>query len=144
MPIVRNVLAVLLIATFIILALLHVYWAMGGQFGQAASVPSVDGKRLFDPSPQATLIVAGALLACACAIAGAAGWLGGAIPAYVFRAITMLLSLVFFLRAIGDFRYVGFFQRAGDSPFAYWDLRLYSPLCLLVGLAGLVVGRSKP
>jgi hypothetical protein len=140
----RNVLAVLLIATFVILALLHVYWAIGGQFGQAASVPSVDGRRLFDPSPRSTLMVAAALLACACAIAGTAGWLGEAVPASVFRAVTMLVSLVFLLRAIGDFRYVGFFQRAGDSPFAYWDLRLYSPLCLLIGAAALVVARSKP
>lgn len=140
----RNVIGVLLTATFVILALLHVYWSFGGELGHSASVPSVSGKRLFNPSPRETLMVAIALVACACAISGAIGWLGEAVPASVFRAVTMVVSLVFLLRAIGDFRYVGFFQHGGDSPFVYWDLRLYSPLCLLIGAAALVVARSKP
>jgi uncharacterized protein DUF3995 len=140
----RNVLGVLLTATFVILALLHVYWSLGGQLGHSAAVPSVNGRRLFNPSPQATFMVAVALLACACAISGAIGWLGEAVPVSVFRVVTMAVAVVFLLRAIGDFRYVGFFQRGSDSPFAYWDLRLYSPLCLLIGVATLVVARSKP
>lgn len=140
----RNVLAVMLTATFVILALLHLYWSLGGQLGHSASVPSVNGKRLLNPSPLGTFMVAVALLACACAISGVMGWLGEAVPVSVFRVATMAVALVFLLRAIGDFRYVGFFQRASDSPFAYWDVRLYSPLCLIIGAAALVVARSKP
>ena len=40
------------------------------------------------------------------------------------------------LRAIGDFRYVGFFKRVRDSSFARLDTLAYSPLC--AGLAVLI------
>jgi hypothetical protein len=43
------------------------------------------------------------------------------------------------LRAIGDFRYVGFFKRIRDSKFARLDTLAYSPLCaalaVLIGIA---------
>ena len=43
------------------------------------------------------------------------------------------------LRAIGDFRYVGFFNRVRDTGFARLDTLAYSPLCaglaVLIGIA---------
>jgi len=45
------------------------------------------------------------------------------------------LASVFLARAIGDFRFVGFFKRVHGSRFAHWDTALYSPLCLVIGLA---------
>jgi hypothetical protein len=127
---------------FAALALLHVYWAMGGRWGRAAAVPTADGRPLFSPSPAGTLLVAAALLIAALVIAGAAGWLGQAVPRRLFRLLTMALAPVFLLRAIGDFKYVGFFRRASESAFAYWDLRLYSPLCLFIAVAALVLAWS--
>jgi hypothetical protein len=47
------------------------------------------------------------------------------------------------LRAVGDWKYVGFFRRASESAFAYWDLRLYSPLCLFIAVAALVLAWSE-
>jgi hypothetical protein len=35
-------------------------------------------------------------------------------------------------RAVGDFRYVGFFKRVRDSRFATLDTRVYSPLCFVL------------
>jgi hypothetical protein len=50
-----------------------------------------------------------------------------------------LIAAVFALRAIGDFRYVGFFKRIRDSKFARLDTLAYSPLCaalaVLIGIA---------
>ena len=43
-----------------------------------------------------------------------------------------VLSLVFCVRAVGDFRFVGFFKRVRGTPFAIWDTRLFSPLYLLL------------
>ena len=37
-------------------------------------------------------------------------------------------------RAIGDFKYVGFFKRVRGSKFARMDTLVYSPLCLLLAL----------
>jgi catechol 2,3-dioxygenase-like lactoylglutathione lyase family enzyme len=51
---------------------------------------------------------------------------------------------VFLLRAVGDFRLVGFFKRVRGTPFARWDTRLFSPLCVALGLASLWVARPLP
>ena len=55
------------------------------------------------------------------------------------RIAAWLIAAVFALRAIGDFRYVGFFKRVRGSKFARLDTLAYSPLCtalaLLIGIA---------
>jgi hypothetical protein len=130
---------VALAATFVTLALIHVYWAFAGVWGRTAGVPSVQGKPLFRPSRFATLLVAAGLLVATSIVSGAAGWLGGAGPNGGFRVLTLGISMVFLLRAIGDWKYVGFSRRFTDSAFAYWDIRLYSPLCVLIALAALVL-----
>ena len=135
----RTLIGIALAAVFLSLALLHLYWALGGRSGRTAAVPSVNGKPLFTPSTFGTVLVAVALLVAAVVIAGVAGWLGALIPAIVFRVMTLGICLVFLLRAVGNRRNVGFFQRRTDSAFAYWDLRLYSPLCLLIALGALVL-----
>jgi hypothetical protein len=38
------------------------------------------------------------------------------------------------LRALGEFRYIGFFKRVRGTPFARMDSRYYSPLALLLGV----------
>jgi hypothetical protein len=52
---------------------------------------------------------------------------------------------VFVLRAIGEFRLVGFFKSVRGTPFAHWDTWLYSPLSLLIGLGALwLASTSRP
>jgi hypothetical protein len=51
-----------------------------------------------------------------------------------------VLAAVFAARAVGDFRYVGFFKRVRDSRFARRDSRLFSPLCAAIALAAAMVG----
>jgi hypothetical protein len=43
------------------LSILHGYWALGGKWGSAHTVPTVSGRRMFDPTPLATLVVSGLL-----------------------------------------------------------------------------------
>ena len=56
-------------------------------------------------------------------------WLGVAGP--------IAVGVVLLARAVGDFRYVGFFKRVRGSRFATLDSRYFSPLCLLLGLGAL-------
>ena len=42
------------------------------------------------------------------------------------------LALGLLARAIGEFRYVGFFKRVRSSRFAELDSLVYSPLCLML------------
>ncbi|TKI67695.1 DUF3995 domain-containing protein [Lysinibacillus mangiferihumi] len=48
-------------------------------------------------------------------------------------------AVIFLIRAIGDFKYVGFFKKIKHSQFARNDTWLYSPLCLFISLVYLFV-----
>lgn len=112
-------------AIFALLGLLHFYWALGGAggSGKSAAIPEIDGVPVFKPSKWATAAVGLVLLATA---------------AIVLLQVQLLLAgaaAVLILRAIGDFRLVGFFKRVRGSRFARMDTLFYSPLCLALGAA---------
>ncbi|GIL38302.1 DUF3995 domain-containing protein [Roseiterribacter gracilis] len=115
------------------LAVLHVYWALGGRWGKDAAVPRrATGERLFEPSSRSTWLVALALAIAAYSVrlAVRAG------PLHTIAAIAVaLLALAFLARAIGDFRWVGAFKRERESKFAQLDTRYFVPLCLLLAVA---------
>lgn len=139
----RNILGILLAAIFAILSLFHIYWATGGRFGSSVTVPTVSGERLFSPSPLATVLVAMALLAAMLTILGQIGLLGEIIPRWIFRWATFGIAALFLLRAIGDFKLVGFFKQVNDTGFAFWDTFLFSPLCLFIAVAAFLISYSK-
>jgi hypothetical protein len=63
------------------------------------------------------------------------------IPVRVLSWLCDALALGLLARAIGEFKYVGFFKRVRDSKFARLDTLLYSPLCLLLAVGVALVGR---
>ncbi len=130
----RLLLAIPLAAILAGLSLLHAYWALGGRWGSAYTVPTVSGRRIFDPTPLATWIVSGLLGIAVILVIGKAGWIATGPPSVVFDIGVWGLSIVFFLRAVGNLRSFGFFKTIQGTPFAQWDTWLYSPLCLLLGL----------
>jgi hypothetical protein len=111
---------------------LHIYWALGGRWGWGAAIPQVDGRPAFTPSRFATLLVALGLAAAAVLPLVRAGAFPLAVPPWLSQWSAVLLAFIFFIRAVGDFRLVGFFKRVRGTPFAVWDTRLFSPLCLLL------------
>lgn len=124
------VLAACVCAILSAIAAIHLYWALGGEAGKAASIPTSGGRPMLKPGPGLTALVAGALLVAAALVAAASGLLPVPAPAWLLRAATGLLAVVFLARAVGDFRYVGFFKRVRGTTFASRDTWLYSPLCL--------------
>lgn len=121
---------------FLALGGLHFYWAGGGRWAAAAAIPQLEGRPLFVPGKWTT--VAAGLLFVACAglvLARAQG----------MQPATWLcygLASVLLLRAIGDFRYVGFFKCNRGSRFAELDTRLYSPACLALAAGVYWVARG--
>lgn len=129
----NHLLGAVLLLVFSALSILHVYWAFGGRRGLRNTLPEVDGEPAFEPGPILTLVVA-VLLATAgglCAVQGQLLWIA---PCEWSRLGMWCLSAVFALRAIGEFRLVGFFKRVKGTTFATWDTRLFSPLCLIIAL----------
>jgi hypothetical protein len=139
----RRLLAVSLFAILVGLSALHVFWAAGGRAGGGVAIPRQGGEAVFTPSPIGTVMVALALAAAAVSVAAAAGWFGAGRPWRVGRFLTAALGLMFLLRAVGDFRYVGFFKSMGEGPFRSWDTWLFSPLCLWIAVAALVVAARR-
>ena len=45
-----------------------------------------------------------------------------------------ILSVIFIIRAIGDFNFLGFFKKRKNTPFAIYDTIYFSPLCLVFGV----------
>jgi hypothetical protein len=123
-----------LCAIFVFLALWHVQMAFANRMGTSGGVPEVDGKPLFVPSRRSTLLVALMLLAFAALIAANAGLLALGVPAKFLSWMSYALAAGLFARAIGEFRYVGFFKRVKGSRFAKLDSLVYSPLCLVLAI----------
>jgi hypothetical protein len=117
------------------IAVLHVYWALGGTVAKSSSVPEVDGRRAFSPSKPATFAVAIALLFAATIVAIAGHLLASSIPIVLIRLLAVGLAATFLTRAVGDFRLVGFFKRVRGTRFARLDTWAYAPLCLALGVA---------
>ncbi len=130
----------LLIAVFAGLSLVHVYWLVGGRAGLLAAIPEVDGTPVFQPSTLSTFVVAIGLALCAVVIAATAGILRLPLSHTVLSWLTRALAVVLLVRAIGDFRLVGFFKRIHHSRFAHLDTVVYSPLCLALAIGSAIVG----
>jgi|CXWL01.1.fsa_nt_gi hypothetical protein len=133
-----------LIVVFASLSLVHVYWLVGGRVGRLAAIPEIDGKLAFQPTTVTTLVVAIGLALCAVVIAATAGILTVPLSQIVLAWMTRALAMLLLLRAIGDFRLVGFFKRICDTHFARLDTTVYSPLCLALAIGAALVGFSEP
>jgi hypothetical protein len=129
-----SALAIAVCTVFVVLSLWHFRMALAPARGASGAVPSVDGKPLFVPSTRATVGVGVALLSFAALVAATAGFLPLALPGVALIWLSYGLALGLLLRAIGEFRYVGFFKRVRGSRFATLDTLVYSPLCLLLAV----------
>jgi hypothetical protein len=132
-------LATIVSLAFVALALWHFRMALRPTAAKSATVPSVGGKPLFTPSVGATVAVGLVLLLFACLVAATAGLVKVGIPVRVLSWLSYALAAGLLARAVGEFKYLGFFKRVRDSQFARLDTLLYSPLCLLLAVGVAVV-----
>lgn len=127
-----NFIAIVTIVLLIIMGLFHFYWAFGGKVGFDKALPTKDGKRMINPGKLLTFIVSIFLFTFA-------------FVAYLLRFNVLIedhvvyvgwtLSVLFILRAIGEFNAVGFFKKIKSTEFAEYDTKYFSPLCVYLGVA---------
>jgi len=109
-----------------------------------AALPERNGEPIFRPGPASTLLVAGLLaLAALLVLAHAERGPAAALPRWIVAVGAPVTAVVLLARAIGDFRYIGFFKRVRDTRFARLDTRIYSPVALMLGIATAVVAWGK-
>jgi hypothetical protein len=133
--------AIIVSLAFVALALWHFRMALWPAGGLSGAVPNESGKPLFVPSVRATLAVGVVLLVFAFLVAATAGLVEVGLPMQVLSWACYTLALGLLARAIGDFKYVGFFKRVRGSSFARLDTLFYSPLCLLLAVGVALVAR---
>jgi hypothetical protein len=134
-----NTVALAMATILAALSILHVFWGVRGGSTSSGFVPEADGEPLFRPRPVDCFAVAAALALAAFLVLSVRGIVASPLPFLWTRVGATGVGAAFLLRSIGEFRYVGFFKRVRDTRFGRLDTLVFSPLCLLLGVAGLAV-----
>lgn len=130
-----KIIAAILFLVFLFLSLMHFYWAFGGKWGNTAVVPTKkDNVPLFKPRIISTIIVAIGLLSFGILYLVKFNFLEINLPIFINQYGLWIITIIFCIRAVGDFKYVGFFKKIKETKFAINDTKYYSPLCLLISL----------
>lgn len=136
--------AILLFLIFLFLSSLHFYWGLGGRWGSEAVIPAGDNNtKVMMPGPLPTFVVAFGLLGFAVFILIKSGLLNINLPWWLEKYGLWIIAGIFILRAIGEFKYVGFFKKIKQTKFAQNDTKYYSPLCLLIGTLTIFIELSN-
>ena len=130
---------------FVLLSLLHFYWLLGGKWGINSVVPSKEksADKLFKPSAFSTIVVAVGLLAFGLIELGNTGIFSDWMAVKYFRWGNLLIAFIFLVRAIGDFKYIGFFKKVKGTLFAKNDSRYFAPLCLFISITSVFITFSE-
>lgn len=124
---------------FLMLSLLHFHWVFGGKWGLDTALPTTEiGEKIMNPKKTSTALVGIVLFSFATYFfvkTNTSFSMSTLLSNYGGWAITV----IFFLRAIGDFKYVGFFKKIKNTPFGKMDTKYFSPLCLFTAIIGLLI-----
>lgn len=125
---------------FLLLSILHFYWAFGGKLWFEDVLPTNSGGlKKINPGMAAGLIIAFGLLFMALITIGNLGSFDKFIQGKYFRYGTFVIAIIFFLRTIGDFKFFGFFKKVTRTRFAINDTKIFSPLCLFIALISIMI-----
>ena len=127
--------SIILSFIFLLLSIIHVYWALGGTKGKDIAIPTKDNNtKVFSPGILSTLIVALGLSGFALFILIKVKRLNLPIPFLIDKYGLWIIATIFFLRAIGNFKYVGFFKKIRHTKFGEYDTKYYSPSSLIISV----------
>lgn len=134
------ILSIILFIIFSILGGFHFYWFLGGTWGTEKVIPTKDANSSSIEIPKfATLIVGLVLVSFGLLYIIKSGLINIQLPNWVVNYGYWFVPTIFILRAIGEFNYVGFFKKIKNTEFAKADSKIFSPLCLSIGLIGIVI-----
>ncbi|MGL4598214.1 MAG: DUF3995 domain-containing protein [Bacteroidia bacterium] len=136
--------ASILFLIFLFLSSIHVYWAFGGRWGGTAVIPTKDDAVSAKmPGVIPTLLVALGLFGFGVFVLIQAQIIAFQLPNWMSTYGLWSVASIFMIRAIGEFRYVGFFKKIKHTKFAQNDSKYYSPLCLLIAVLICLVELNK-
>ena len=134
-----TIISVILFLVFSILGGFHFYWLFGGEWWLKKVIPTKGNEPNSLSIPEiATLTVALVLVAFGLIYLLKTGIITIVTPKIITNYAYWLIPAVFTMRALGDFKYVGFFKKIKHTEFAKADTKLFSPLCLGIGILGFI------
>lgn len=122
---------------FLLIATIHFYWAFGGKWGAKYAIPSKENSEyvLFRPRMIDTIVVAFGFLLIVLVMLNVGNHVHIDLISNFQKSLLWFLAAVFFIRAIGEFRYVGLFKKKKNTLFAQYDTKYYTPLCLWLAIS---------
>ena len=103
---------------FFILAIIHFYWALGGQWGFENALPTNEqGIKILNPKTIDSMIVGIVLLMFGFLYIFSLNLLKNKILIIIRNIGLWVVPIIFVVRAMGDFKYVGFFKQVNYSFF---------------------------
>ncbi len=120
---------------FLFISIIHFYWALGGKNGLQYSIPTQEDSTtpLFQPKILGTLFIAGSFLIFTAIMLNSQSYIDWKFITQYQKPLLWFLSIIFLLRSIGEFKYVGFSKKIKNTLFAKYDTQYYSPLCFWLG-----------
>ena len=123
-----------------LITVIHLYWFFGGNWGLQHVIPTKNALEDFRPPPKfATLLVALGMFLIGLMYLVKAEIILFEIPNWISKYGYWLIPSIFIIRAIGEFKYVGFFKKIQQTVFAEADTKWFTPLSLCIGCLGLVI-----
>jgi len=136
----RNVLKYFLVITFLFLSSIHFYWATGGTLGYLSSLPTNEnGSILLAPTIFDCIIVATILFVFTLIYTFSIKDRKSKIFNSLIKLGQWVIPILFLIRAVGDFKYVGFFKQVTTTEFSRMDSYFFTPLCLLISFVGIII-----
>ena len=137
--------AILRFLSLVFISSIHFYWAFGGKWGSDAVLPTKDDNntKVLNPTILPTLIVAFGLLGFGLFILVMSGLITFNKTHWLSKYGLWIIASIFTLRAIGDFKYVGFFKKIKQTKFGKNDTKYFSPLCLTIGILTIILELTK-
>ncbi|MDH5720457.1 MAG: DUF3995 domain-containing protein [Spirochaetia bacterium] len=130
------ILKIYLAIVFTFIAGFHIYWAFGGKKGISAAIPESEQRPLFKPEFGGTIFIALIFLI---------GIILVILDIFEIEYISIqrylyeFISIVFFIRVIGEFKYVGIFKEIRKTKFAKYDNLFFIPLCFSISMSSFII-----
>ena len=138
------ILSILLSLILIVLGMIHLNWVIGGKFGYVESFPTKEnGERVLNPKKIDSAIIGIGLIAFGIFYMIESGLIEYSLPEWIIKYGGWIIPIIFLLRAVGEFKYVGFFKSVRKTDFGKLDTKLFSPLCLIIGILGIIIQLIK-
>jgi hypothetical protein len=138
------ILSILLSLILICLGIIHFNWVIGGKYGFSESLPTKEnGERVLNPKKIDSAIVGIGLIAFGLFYTLQLDLINYNLPEWTLKYVGWIIPAIFILRSIGEFKYIGFFKRIKQTDFGKLDTKFFSPLCLVIGVIGIVIELMK-